>query len=221
MQIKKYALLIVFGTFVVLAGCGQSAEEKIYNHLEETVSLEGDFAKTQNEMTDLESKENKIYDEIMELGMDDFKQIKKLAAEADKNIEKRTDKLALEQESVEKAKEEFKKTKSLIGDLKEKEKKTKAKKMYDVMMKRYKAYDQLHQAYKQSLAQEKKLYDVLQKKDSTQEDLTKQINDLNQNYEKVIAANKDFNKFTNSYNQAKKAFYKQTDLKVSYETKNR
>ncbi|MDY0396239.1 YkyA family protein [Virgibacillus halophilus] len=112
MRIKKYVMVIVFGIFAVLAGCGQSAEEKIYNHLEETVSLEADFAKTQNEMTDLESQENKIYDEIMELGMDEFKQIQKLSADAEKNIDKRTEKLGIEQESVENAKEEFKKNAS-------------------------------------------------------------------------------------------------------------
>ncbi|MDY0406018.1 YkyA family protein [Virgibacillus sp. 179-BFC.A HS] len=218
MNVKKPIAFIFFGAILfILSACGQSAEEKIYNHLEEAVTLEGDFAKTQGEITKLEDAENKIYDQIIELGMDDFDQIQKLSNEAMDNIAKRSEKLDVEQKSVHDSKTEFVKTKELISKL-EKKPRSKADKMYDIMMKRYDAYDRLHKAYTESLKQEKQLYRVLQEKDSKQEGLTKQISKLNGSYEKVIAANKDFNKYTNAYNKAKKDFYKQTDLNVSFET---
>src|SRR5699024_9191471 len=82
------------------------------------------------------------------------------------------------------------KTDQLIDKLEDEKAQDKGKEMYDVMMERYKSYDNLYEAYKKSLKQEKELYTMLQKEDLVQEDLTKHITMINDSYEIELEINK-------------------------------
>src|SRR5699024_6261834 len=93
----------------------------------------------------------------------------------------------------------------------------KAREMYEVMMDRYKHYDQLHKEYIKSLKLEKELYQMLQKEELEQEDLTAHIEKINKKYEKVLDKNEEFNETTANYNKLKKELYDQTDLSVKYD----
>jgi ABC-type siderophore export system fused ATPase/permease subunit len=60
-----YALLTIV-TFLLSACTGQSAQEKIYDHLEKAVTLEDAFSEQQQPLVDLENKEQKLYNEIID-----------------------------------------------------------------------------------------------------------------------------------------------------------
>ena len=200
-----------------ISACGKSTEEKIYEHLEEAVTLEEEFEKVQTEITELEKKERELYSTIIELGPDELDKIKETSKQAIETIEKRSNKMESEQESIHASQDEFEKIDKLIEKLEDEKTKNKAREMYEVMMDRYKHYDQLHKEYIKSLKLEKELYQMLQKEELEQEDLTAHIEKINKKYEKVLDKNEEFNEATANYNKLKKEFYDQTDLSVKYD----
>ncbi|RDW18521.1 hypothetical protein CWR48_12675 [Oceanobacillus arenosus] len=209
-----FAMMLII---VFLTACsGESTEAQIHNHLEEAVHLEEGFEAQQGNITDLERQEQEIYSQIIDIGMDEFDQIVELAKKATGIIDERSEEIELEKESIDASREEFNKVRSLIDELEEGEVKQEANKMYDMMENRYKSYDKLHEAYVQSLAQEKELYSMLQKEDLEQEELTEQINLINESYQKILDENKKFNEYTTEYNTMKKEFYTLADLNVTY-----
>lgn len=218
MSLKKPLFILIISFIALLSACGgESAEEKIHNHLEKAVSLEADFEEQQGEITKLEKQEQKLYSQIIDLGMDEFEKIKELSQKAVKVIDQRKEKIKVEKESIEASKEEFNKIKKPIGNLEEQDVKDKAEAIYKLMNNRYKAYDDLYKAYTKSLELEKELYNMLQKEELEQEDLTAQITSINETYEKVFDANDKFNEDTVAYNDLKKDFYKVAEINVTYD----
>jgi Glu-tRNA(Gln) amidotransferase subunit E-like FAD-binding protein len=208
--------VIGFGMIVFLTGCGDSPETQIYNHLEEAVQLEDGFEKQQDKISNLEKKEQDIYKEIIELGIDKLDKIKELSQEAIASIDERSGKIKLEKESLDKSKEEFEKSKVMIDKLKDDDVKKEATSMYNTMEERYDAYQTLNKVYNESLGLEKQLYEMLQLEDLKQEDLQAHIEKLNLKYQEVIKANDTFNDLTTKYNELKKNFYKIANINVKY-----
>ncbi|MEN1967027.1 YkyA family protein [Lentibacillus sp. N15] len=219
MLLKRTRGIIFLLFIVMLSACGASStEDKMYDHLEEAVTLEDSFEEQQDPIVDLEQKEQSLYGEIIELGMDDLDKVKELSDQALETIDERADKTAKEKESMEASKEEFEKVNDLMDKLDDKQTQAQAKKMYDMMMKRYKAYDTLYTSYNHSLELEKQLYEMLPDEDIEQEKLTEHISKLNDSYQDVLEANKAFNTDTTEYNELKKEFYQAADLDVEYQS---
>ncbi len=217
MSLRKITALL-FALLLLLAACsGESAEEKIHTHLEETVTLEEDFKAQQTEITALEEQEQELYSQIIELGMDDFEEITKLSKKAQSIIDERADKINLEQESIHNAKEEFETIEELITNLEEEKVKTKGEEMYQTMMERYATYDELNDAYTASLDLEKELYGLLQQEDAERETLNEHIEKINASYETILDANEQFNELTVAYNDLKQEFYDAAQLTVTTE----
>lgn len=204
-------------SLLFLAACGGSNEEKIYNHLEDAVDIENEFSEEENSIAELEEDEQKLYEKIIDLTMDDFDKIKETSEQALTNIEERHELIDLESESLEKSKDEFTKTKDLIEKLEDEKVKEKAGNMYETMNDRYKAYDDLHESYITVLKNEKELYNKFQDKDAEQDAVSDNLDKLNESYQEVIQANDLFNEKTKDYNELKKEFYKQADLNVDFE----
>ncbi|WP_079480445.1 YkyA family protein [Halobacillus salinus] len=218
MRLRFLLALLAAAAFLLSACTGPSAQEEIYDHLEKAVTLEDAFREQQQPLVELENKEQELYNQIIELSMNEFDQIKKLSQEAAGLVEDRREKLELEKESIEAAKEEFDKIEPLIGDLEEDtEVKKKAEAMYEKMQERYEAYQELYNSYDEALTLDTELYEMMQKEDLKEEDLQKQIDSINQTYTKVIEANEKFNQYTEEYNDLKKEFYQASDLDVEYE----
>ena len=55
---------------------------------------------------------------------------------------------------------------------------------------------------------------MFKKKDLTMEELEKQISSINEQYEKVVKFNKDYNSKTEAFNKLKKEFYTDSGLEV-------
>jgi DNA repair exonuclease SbcCD ATPase subunit len=214
--LRKLGLsILLIGSAVGLTACNNaSPEEQVYNHLEETVSLESGYVDQQEPLTKLEKQEQDLYNEILQLGEDELDQIKSKAKEAIDVIGQRRDALEKEQESLEKAQAEFEEIESVIPDLENEEAKQKAESLYDTMEARYNAYDKLHSAYTTALDQDEKLYELFQKEDISQDELTAQIEEINASYENIKTANDGFNKQTEAFNEQKQQFYEAAGLDV-------
>lgn len=218
MSVKKVLLYIGVTLVLFASACsGPSNEEEIYNHLEEAVQLESGFAKQQDIITDLETQEREIFDQIIALEMKDFDRIKELAEDALGVIDERSKQIEIEKESIHASQTEFEKTKDSIDKLENETVKKKAEEMYAVMNERYDAYDKIHVAYIESLKQEEALYKMLQDEDVSQEDYAIQTTKVNETYEVVLAENQVFNEATTNYNELKKAFYDLADFNVTYD----
>lgn len=207
--------ILLMGSAVGLTACNNaSPEEQVYNHLEETVSLESGYVEQQESLTDLEKKEQDLYNEILQLGTDELDQIKSKSKEAIDLIEQRKDALAKEKESLDEAQAEFEEVDSIIDELESDDAKQKAQTLYDTMEARYSAYDKLHEAYAKALDEDNTLYDMFQQDDITQDELTSQIEKINAGYEEIKTANEEFNTQTEAFNEQKQQFYEAAGLNV-------
>ncbi|SET29117.1 Putative cell-wall binding lipoprotein [Oceanobacillus limi] len=217
MRIKKLFLILIFTTFFILSACGESIDTQVYNHLEKAVSLEEGFEQQQTSINELEKQEQSIYEEIIDLGMDDFEKIQELSNEAISVIDERKEKIELEKNSIEDSREEFLNTEELINEIDDDSVKEKANEMYDAMVERYKSYDVLYEKYMKSLTLEKELYEMLQKEEMDQDTVTEHIETINESYQDVIQANETFNSHTMEYNKLKKEYYNVADITVNYD----
>ena len=217
MSLKKISLLLI-GFIVLLSACSsESVEEQIHTHLEEAVTLEEGFKSQQSEITALEKQEQEIYSQIIDLGMDDLDEITKLSEDALTIIDEREEKLNIEKESIASAQEEFQSIEELIEGIEEEAVKTTGEEMFQTMMSRYAAYEELYAAYTESLGFEKELYTMLQDEELEQEALNEHIAKINESYETILAANDQFNEHTIAYNELKKEFYEAANMNVTFE----
>lgn len=218
MTFKKLVLLF---TITMLVACNhKTVEEEIYTYLEEAVKLEEEFIDKQDEITMLEAEEQEIYNEIIDLGTDDWKRIQELSQTALNNINQRRELIILEKQSIESSQNEFQKTEELIKEIEDKVLEKKSEDMYEKMINRYEAYYKLNDAYLSSLELETELYEMLQNENLKQEKLTNHIEKINKSYEKVLEVNEKFNEYTLEYNDLKKEFYEEAGFEVTYEEEN-
>ncbi|WP_407268151.1 YkyA family protein [Radiobacillus sp. PE A8.2] len=217
MSWKKLSLLLT-ASLIWLVSCssGPSTVEKMYEHMEEAVSLEQSFADQQQPLVELEQQEKDIYQQVINLGLEEIDQVKELSEQAITIINERAELIETEEASITAAKDEFDKIQPLIEEIEEEEVKTQAEELYQTMEDRYQAYTALNEAYVASLELDKQLYEMLQREDLTEEELTTHIDSINSSYEEVIAANEQFNAKTDEYNNMKEQFYSQAGLDVEY-----
>ncbi|HEX6595257.1 MAG TPA: YkyA family protein [Bacillota bacterium] len=204
-------LLVIF----VFTACGRSTEEKIYNHLEEAVLLEGEFKEQQKPISKLEKKEQEIYEEIISLDTDEFADIENLSEQAMQIIDERREKLELEKESIENSQKEFLKIEDLIGQIEDQTSKSIANELFETMSSRYEEYTTLNDLYKQTLELEEDLYKMLKDEEAEQEDVEKKIKEINEGIEDIIEANENFNTYTSKYNTLKKKLYSKFGYEIA------
>nr|WP_276532092.1 YkyA family protein [Heyndrickxia oleronia] len=198
----------------MLTGCKVVPEEKIYDIMEQTVVKEKDFEKQQKPLTELESKEKKIFEEIMDLGMKDMEQMTKLANLALDNLKERKEKMELEQKSMIASKKEFSKIEDPIEKIESKQLKKEAQDLFQLMEKRYAFHDRLYEAYNKGIETNIQLYKLLMKKDVSMDDLENQIEITNKAYSEVLKMNEQFNEQTKKFNNEKKKFYKLAKINI-------
>lgn len=202
---------------ILLSGCinEQKPEEKVYDVLEKVVEKEKDFEKRQEPLVKLETREKQLYDKIINLGMKDFEEIKKLSDEASAIVVRRKEHMEKEQKSILASKKEFESLSPVIEEIESQKLKDRAKELQEIMMDRYKIHDTLYQDYSNAPQLDKELYAMFKKEDLTLDQLENQISKINEMYEKILSSNKQFNEKTKEYNEAKLDFYKEAGLEIN------
>ncbi|WP_285766452.1 YkyA family protein [Peribacillus sp. SI8-4] len=219
--LKRFGAIVVllFSTLLIMTGCfNGTPEERIHKILEKTAEKENDFNEHQEPLNELEKKEKEQYEKIIKLGMDEYEQIVELSDEAAKNLDKREEIIKNEQTSMQASKEEFDKIDKQIGKIEDEKVKKEATEMKKVMTERYDTYDDLYEAYKQSLANDRELYDLFKKEDLKMDELQGQIKKINVSYAEVLKANKQFNALTEKSNQKKERFYDSSGIEMADST---
>lgn len=214
LKIKKTFIYIFFAVAFLLSGCfnQESAVDKMYNQLENVVSSEKVFEEQQEPLITLEKKEKDIYDQIIGLGMKQYDQIVKLSDEAINMADERKSYMDKETKSLKESEKNFNKVKDLIVDIKDPELSKLANELYDIMKKRYRAHDELYNVYIEGIKNDKELYVMFKNKNLSITDLESQVNKVNKTYEKIFAANNQFNQLTDDYNAKKKMIYQKAGI---------
>ena len=210
-------ILLLLVLIAIFTGCTKEKTpvEKMYTVLEKVVAAEKGFEEQQNPLVTLEKKEKGIYDQIIELGMKEYNQIVKLSDEALLLADQRKEHMEKETESIKQSEKEFKKAAKIKDQFEDKTLTKLANELFEIMMERYRAHDELYADYNEALKNDKELYVMFKNKDLPLEELEAQVNKLNETYKKVYDANEKFNMLTEQYNDKKKSFYKKAGLKSS------
>jgi len=215
---KKYNfILFIFISVVIFAGCTKekTPEEKMYTVLEKVVAAEKEFEEQQNPLVTLEKKEKGIYDQIIKLGMKEYDQIVKLSDDALLLADQRKELMEKETNSIKQSEKEFTKAANIKDKFEDRNLTKIANELYEIMMERYKAHDELYIQYNEALKNDKALYEMFKNKNLPLEDLEAQVNKLNETYKKIYDVNEKFNLLTEQYNDKKLSFYKRAGLNTS------
>lgn len=206
-------LLFLLG-IVILTGCTKSPAEKIYETLEAVVAEEQVFEEQQDPLVELEAKENKLYNEILTLGLKELDKIVELSEEASIITEQRKELIEKERDSIQASKKTFQSIRPLIEKLDNEEARKLADELYETMMKRYEQHEELYANYIKGIELDNELYTLLQKEDLSYEELEEQVGKINDAYNIVRAANEKFNEETKKYNEIKPEFYEAAGMDI-------
>lgn len=199
-------------SLLMITACGKAnTANQIHQHLEETVKIESDFEEQQQEIFELEKKDQEIYEEIISLDADAYDEIVSLSEEAIDLLEERTEFLKVEKESMSKSQDEFEEIESLLDKLNDQEQKNKMEALYDVMIERYQLYDDAYEHYMDSIEDTKELYNYFQKENYTEKELYSRIDQVNESYDTVTETYDSFNEKTHEFNELKEAYYQMLD----------
>lgn len=218
-QKRLLTIISIMVLGITLAACNSSdqTKEEIYNHLEEAVKKEKDFHEAQKDLVEVEKEESKLYEQMIEINMEEIDQVKDKAEKAKKLSQDRKEIMENEMESIKAGKEEFDEMVPLVEELESEEAKNQANEMVEVMENRYKSFAELHETYLSSIKSDQKLYDLLMDEELDKETLDEQVNEINQKYEEIATHQEEFNELTNEFNELKKQFYETIELDVQYE----
>jgi hypothetical protein len=218
-RMNNRIILSIFAISFLLTGCvsKEKTTERMYQALERVVAAEKAFEEQQEPLVELEKQENKIYNQIMAIGMKQHEQIVKLSDEALLNIDKRKDHLQKEVESINASKTEFKQAEEIKNEIDDTEQKKKASELLEIMRNRYRVHNQLTKDYSSALDSDKELYLMLKNESISYEKLEIHVTNLNTIYQKVYDANEEFNVLTAQYNEKKLEFYKEAGLNLENE----
>lgn len=196
-------LLLLF----LLSACSEnSIHKQIVTHLDEAFDAEEEFSEYQEQLLQLEERDLVLYDEIVQLDDAQVEDLEQLIAEALQVIEQRDAYLQAEKATIKQSKTYFIKCEPLIELINEEETSELLAKLYDTMLKRYESYEDVYEAYGQSLDLTENLYEYLQANHSPML-LNETIEDINASYETLFQANDQFNRLTKEYNRLKKEYY--------------
>lgn len=217
-KVRYKSIVVLLLSILLLAACNEEPiDELMYDHMEESVSLESEFVAQQQPLIELEQEEQDLYKEISSLSADEFDRINQLADQAIESIDQRRDHINTELESIEASKKEFDQVIPLIDDLEDEALQAVARDMVEMMEERYQAYLNLHEVYNTSLNYDVALYQLLKDEELEEPQFTEQIEAVNGQYQEIIDKNEAFNEATKNFNEIKKAFYDLTDLNITYQ----
>ncbi len=204
---------------MILSGClnRQTPAEELFGKLEEVVQIEKTFEAQQEPLVELERKEKEIYQSIIEINMQEYDEVVRLANEAISITKKRKEHIDKEQASMQESKDEFTSVPDIIKKIDESDLKDQATALYDLMQERYRIHEELYNSYSEGLVNDTELYNLFKNEDVSIDELGEQINKVNAAYEKVMQANDKFNEVTEQYNDKKMKFYKDAGLNIQTE----
>ncbi|MBU0904950.1 MAG: YkyA family protein [Planococcaceae bacterium] len=206
---KKGLIGLVLSSTIVLSGCtfGASAHEQLSEALSTVFEEEKGYRDAQKELASLEKKEQETFNEVMALTQEDTEKVKTLVSELNDSVEQRLALLEEEKQSMKNAEEKVSAVEDVASEVKDEKSKTSIKELDKALDDRYAAHDKVSTEYEALTEKQTVLYEMLLNEETKQEDLQKQVAEVNSQNEKVQEAIQTFNDSTIAINELKSNVY--------------
>jgi len=206
---KKGLFGLVLSSTIVLSGCtfGASAHEQLSEALSTIYEEEKGYREAQKELASLEKKEQETFNEVMALTQEDTEKVKTLVSELNDSVEQRLALLEEEKQSMKNAEEKVSAIEDVASEVKDDKSKTSIKELDKALDDRYAAHDKVSTEYEALTEKQTVLYEMLLNEETKQEDLQKQVAEVNSQNDKVQEAIQTFNESTIAINELKSNVY--------------
>lgn len=206
---KKGFIGLILGSTIVLSGCtfGASAHEQLSQALSDIYEKEQGYRDAQKELASLEKKEQATFNEVMALTQEDTEKVKTFVSELNDSVEQRLALLEEEKQSMNTASEKVSAIEDVSSEVKDKKSKTSIEELENAMEDRYAAHKKVTTEYEALTEQQTLLYEMLLNEETKQEDLQKQVAEVNSQNDKVQEAIQTFNDSTIAINELKSNVY--------------
>lgn len=206
---KKGLFGIVLSSTIVLSGCtfGASAHEQLSEALSSIYEEEKGYRDAQKELASLEKKEQETFNEVMALTQEDTEKVQTLVSELNDSVEQRLALLEEEKQSMKNAEEKVSAIEDVASEVKDDKSKTSIKELDKALDDRYAAHDKVSTEYEALTEKQTVLYEMLLNEETKQEDLQKQVAEVNSQNDKVQEAIQTFNDSTIAINELKSNVY--------------
>lgn len=203
----------------LMVGCNEeeppNPAEFMYEHFEESVTIEKAVEDLQGPLTEAENNEFEWYEEM--LSLTELEEIEELAEQAIQSAEERRALMNEEKEIIDNAYEEFQLAREFVEDFEEEEVRDKAESVMAIMDERYETYQDLYDKYIETIDMDIELYTMLYEEELTVEELQEKHESVNAAYREINELNSRFNELTSEFNAAKREFYELSGLQVEFE----
>lgn len=203
----------------VMVGCNEeeapNPAEFMYEHFEESVTIEKAVEDLQGPLTEAENNEFEWYEEMLTLS--ELEEIEELAEQAIQSAEERRTLMDEEKEIIDNAYEEFQLASEFVEDFEEEEIREKAESVMAIMTERYETYQELYTMYMETIDMDVELYTMLFEEELTVEELQEKHESVNEAYREINELNSRFNELTADFNSSKREFYELSGLQVVFE----
>ena len=206
---KKGLIGLVLSSTIVLSGCtfGASAHEQLSEALSSIYEEEKGYREAQKKLASLEKKEQETFNEVMALTQEDTEKVKTLVSELNDSVEQRLALLEEEKQSMKNAEEKVSAIEDVASEVKDDKSKTSIKELDKALDDRYAAHDKVSTEYEALTEKQTVLYEMLLNEETKQEDLQKQVAEVNSQNDKVQEAIQTFNESTIAINELKSNVY--------------
>ncbi len=206
----------------LLSGCfGEKLEENIYVAFENAAKQEKELSSDVKKLEKLEKQGQELYAQIMKEGKEHNEVVIQKVDQAVANVDEREKIVANEKDLLEKAQKEIKSVPGNADKIEDKKIQKQAKKVNEAYKNRYESFKKMNESYKQSLTIEKELYEKLKVKETKLKEIGEKVKAFNTLNEEIQKEKEKFNQYTKEYNEGKLAFYKNANIKIKEEKKDK
>lgn len=208
MQLLRLAMISV-GCVLFLVGC-QSDEkeaENIQDKLNEAAVYEENFQDNQESLEAYRDKEQSIYEDIIQGDIQERDAILEQADEGKTCLKKQNELVIEGQDYMEKAYETSTSIKSNIEQIEDKQEQDQAAELLNVIKERKGEIESYFDLYEDQLHTLYTFYEALESDDVPLDDMSQQIDEVNDTNEDMEDHLKSFNQATETYNEEEAAYY--------------
>lgn len=209
---------IVIGTFlstsILLSACSMgasSSEEKLSASLEKVYEEEQGYRDAQQQLAELEKKEQSTFNAAMELTQQQKDDVALKVEELKASLTERLTLLNEENESIGKAQDSLTSFEDLVEDTKDEAVKTSLQDLKISIEERYEAHEVVSNEYQKLTDLQITLYDMLEDEETEQAQLQEQVILVNKQNDVVQSAINAFNEATKKLNEMKSSVYDSLD----------
>lgn len=206
---KKSWLVFTIAFSLLLSACtvGESTDTQLSNVLSVVYEKEEGYRNAQEELSELETQEQKTFNEVMELTQKDKEKVATLASELQASVSKRLSLIEQETESMESAEASLTSLEELLNDTKDEEIKSLMVELKEALNNRFDEHNLVTEEYLKLAELQQSLYELLPNEETKQIDLQDQVDLVNSQNEKVQSAIQAFNESTQEVNRIKETIY--------------